>query len=216
MAASDGELLDGELLERWRDGDRSAGEALFEKYYDLVERFFLNKVTVGVADLVQETFMACVKGRDRISQSSKFRSYLFSVAHRILQLHLRKKYRTPEQVDFAEVAVRDLNPTPSSLIARRREQKLLLDGLRSIPLDYQVVLELHYWEKLTTEDIGEVVHLPVGTVRSRLRRARELLEQAMGRLASSPDELESTVTRLDDWAEQCRQGLLLGGEMIQS
>lgn len=165
---------DNDLLERWRNGDKRAGEDLFDKYYDLVERFFLNKITVGVADLVQETFMACVKGRDRIAQKGKFRSYLFSAAYRILQLHLRKKYRTPEQVDFEDIAVRDLNPTPSSLVARRREQKLLLEGLRSIPLDYQVVLELHYWEKLTTAEISEVVAMPVGTVRSRLRRAREL------------------------------------------
>ncbi|MEM9490481.1 MAG: sigma-70 family RNA polymerase sigma factor [Myxococcota bacterium] len=208
-------VSDGELLAKWRNGEQSAGEALFDKYYSLIERFFLNKVTaaVEVADLVQECFLACVSGRERIREDSKFRSYLFSVAHRILQMHLRKKYRTPQAVNFEEVSVRDLSPRPSSLVARRREQRLLLESLRSIPVDYQVVLELHYWEKLTTQDIADVVNMPLGTVRSRLRRARELLEQAMSKLASSPDELKSTITRLDDWAERCRQGLL-GGELI--
>ncbi|HWN68565.1 MAG TPA: sigma factor-like helix-turn-helix DNA-binding protein, partial [Haliangium sp.] len=79
------------------------------------------------------------------------------------------------------------------------------EALRGIPVDYQVILELHYWEQMNTEDMAEALALPVGTVRSRLRRARELLEQAMGRLAESPGELQSTLTRLDDWAERCRQ-----------
>jgi len=57
---------DAELLERWRSGDRDSGEALFERYYDTVERFFLNKIGDAISDLVQETFIRCVESRDRI------------------------------------------------------------------------------------------------------------------------------------------------------
>src|SRR5262249_7225174 len=63
---------DGELLERWRAGDTRSGEALFERYYDMVERFFLNKVAGSVKDLVQETFMRCVESRERIKDNDRF------------------------------------------------------------------------------------------------------------------------------------------------
>ena len=202
------DIDDAVLLQQWREGDVAAGEALFERYYETVERFFLNKISGDIEDLVQETFIACVDGRDRVQDSAKFRSYLFSIAYNVLRGHLRKIYRGGEQLDLDEMSVHDIAPGPGTLITERREQRLLLEALRNIPVDYQVVLELHYWEQMTTESMAEVLSLPVGTVRSRLRRARELIAEAMGRLAHSPDELASTMTRLDDWAERCRQAML--------
>lgn len=203
---------DAELLERWRSGEVAAGEALFERYYDPIERFFLNKVSNNIADMVQETFVACVEGRDRVQDSAKFRSYLFSIAYNVLRGYLRKSYRGGPQLDLDEVSVHDVAPGPGTLITDRREQRLLLEALRNIPVDYQVILELHYWEQMTTADIAGVLELPVGTVRSRLRRARELIEETMGRMASAPGELQSTVTRLEDWAERCRLDMLLSQE----
>lgn len=197
------------LLERWRDGDLVAGEALFERYYHAVERFFINKLGTDSGDLVQETFIACVENRFDVTDSSKFRSYLFAVAYNVLCRHLRQAYRRHHDIDLEATSIMDLSPSPSSIIVRRREQRLLLEGLRAIPVDYQVVLELHYWEDMTTEDIAEVLAMPLGTVRSRLRRARELLEEAMSRLERSPALFESTISQLDDWARACR-GQLTG------
>jgi RNA polymerase sigma-70 factor, ECF subfamily len=195
---------DAVLLERWHQGDADAGEELFERYYDLVERFFLNKITGDIQDLVQETFTACVEGRERLQDKARFRAYLFSIAYNVLRGHLRKLYRGGEQIDLDEVSVQQVAPGPGTQLGDRREQRLLLEALRNIPADYQVILELHYWEQMTTEEMAEILGRPVGTVRSRLRRARELLEAAMVRLASSPEALHSTVTRIDDWAERCR------------
>jgi RNA polymerase sigma-70 factor (ECF subfamily) len=70
-----------------------------------------------------------------------------------------------------------------------------------------MLLELHYWEGLTTLEIAEVLHTPPGTVRRRLQDARISLEQAMGQVAHSPALLESTLMRLDDWARECRQAM---------
>lgn len=198
------EADDATLLERWRQGDADAGEELFERYYDIVERFFLNKVTGDVQDLVQETFTACVEARDRVKDRARFRSYLFSIAYNVLRAHLRNRYRDGQQLDVDELSVQQVAPGPGTQLGDRREQRLLLEALRNIPIAYQVILELHYWEQMTTEDMAEILNLPVGTVRSRLLRARELLAQAMSRLAGSAEELQSTVTRIDDWAERCR------------
>jgi RNA polymerase sigma-70 factor, ECF subfamily len=196
---------DGELLERWRAGDTASGEELFERYYQMVERFFLNKVNTGIQDLVQETFIRCVESRERIRDNNRFRSFMFSIAYHVLNAHLRERYRAGGAIDCGEVSLLDLAPGPSSLVGQRREHRLLIEGLRNIPIDDQVLLELHYWEQLKTEQIAEVLAIPLGTARGRLQRARTRLEAAMQRLAESPQALAATLTRLDDWAAECRK-----------
>ncbi len=196
---------DMELLEAWRGGDKQAGAALFERYYPSVVRFFRNKVSEQVRDLVQQTFTACLEGRDRIRDTGNFRAYLFATARNVLALHLRGKYRSGEAIDLDKVSIRDLSPGPSSMVARRREHRLLLESLRSIPIDAQVLLELRYWEQLKTVEIGEILAIPHPTVRSRLHRAQQKLKAAMEKLAQSPEELHSTLANLDDWARDCRE-----------
>lgn len=199
---------DADLLDAWRLGDAAAGEVLFLRHFAAVGRFFRNKVAADrVADLIQETFIAAVEARDRIVDPSRFRGYLLSIAYYVFCKHLRDSYRRGAEVDFDELSVDALDPTPSSLIAKGQEQRLLLEGLRAIAINYQVVLELHYWEGLTTTQIAEVLGIPRGTVRSRLQRARDALEAAMASIARSPELLESTLTRLEDWAKRCSQDL---------
>jgi RNA polymerase sigma-70 factor (ECF subfamily) len=201
------EPSDGELLERWRAGDTASGEVLFERYYDMVERFFLNKVASGVQDLVQETFMRCVESRGRIRDNDRFRMYMFAIAYNVLTGYLRERYRSDRAIDLSEISMCDVAPGPGSLVARQREHRLLIEALRAIPIDDQVILELHYWEQLTTNQMAEVMGIPIGTARGRLQRARTRLEEEMRRLAESPQDLASTMARLDDWAAECRERL---------
>ena len=205
MYARGVEASDRELLERWRAGDGVSGEALFERYYGMVERFFCNKVTGSVEDLVQETFMRCLESRERIKDDDRFRMYMFSIAYNVLCAYLRERYRSDRAIDLAEISVLDIAPGPSSLIAQRREHRLLIEALRHIAVDDQVILELHYWEQLTTHEMAEVIGVPLGTARGRLQRARVKLEEAMQRLADTPEHLVSTLSRLDDWAAECRR-----------
>jgi RNA polymerase sigma-70 factor (ECF subfamily) len=201
------EPTDAELLERWRSGDSTSGEALFERHYDIVERFFLNKVPSAVQDLVQETFTRCLSSRTPIRDNKHFVGYLVGIAKNVLHGHLRERYRDADPLDLEQVSVRDLQPGPGTLVGRRREHRLLLEALRNIPVDDQIILELHYWEDFKTEEIAEALEIPVGTARGRLQRARAKLEEVMHRVAESPNELESTVARLEDWARECRAHL---------
>ena len=199
------EPTDAELLERWRAGDAESGEALFERYYHMVERFFLNKVSNAVPDLVQETFARCVKNREKITQ--QFRLYIFGIAYNVLKAHLRERYRGPQLLDDSQTSIRDLEPGPATLVVRRREHRLLLEALRSIPVDDQVMLELHYWDNLTTDEIAEALGIPAGTARGRLQRAREKLGAVMHRLTESSEDPTTTVACLEDWARDCRAHL---------
>ncbi|GAB4541781.1 MAG: sigma-70 family RNA polymerase sigma factor [Haliangiales bacterium] len=197
---------DAELLDAWRAGDNRAGERLFERYYESLERSFVGKLPGHeLEDLIQETFIACVRGCDKLRDKSRFRPYLFGIAYRKFADYLRRKSRARGQVvDLDETSIAECAPGPLSELAGQQELVLLLKALRAIPINFQLILELHYWERMTTADIASVLNKPVGTVRRHLGRARELLKDAMASLAGSPQLLLNTLTRLDDWVELCR------------
>lgn len=196
---------DGALLSAWRAGDRSAGKLLFERYYDSIARFFRGKVSHGGDDLVQEVFTACVAGSERLRAASSFRAYLFGIAHNVLRVHFRRRQRASDTTDIGEeCTLQDLSPGVSTLDAAAEEQRLLLEALRRIPLNMQLLIELRYWESMTTAEIAEVVGTPHPTVRSRLRRALERLEQALKQLGASATRIQSTRDNLEHWAQQLR------------
>ena len=195
---------DRTLLRAWKDGDTRSGEALFERHYAALERFFLNKASHDHADLVQRTFLACVEKADTLRDEGSFRAFLFGIARYELLNFFRRKDKQMRVDDFSEQSSADLDPTPSQVLVDKREQRLLLEALRRIPLDLQIVLELSYWEDMTGPEIAEAVSLPEGTVRSRLRRARQLLDEQLSALADSPDLLQSTTANLDRWVAEVR------------
>lgn len=199
---------DIELLEAWRAGDRSAGSTLFERHFDSICRFFANKVDRDVDDLVQKTFIACVEGKERFKGHSSFRTYLFGVAHNVLRSTLRTRKRESDRLDFGVTSVFDLGLSPTRLLATGGEQMLMLQALRRIPVEHQLVLELYYWEDLEASELAEVLELPEGTVRSRIRRAKQLLEEQLRALSSGDAVLESTLSDLDSWARSLRAKVL--------
>ncbi|PRP99324.1 RNA polymerase sigma factor [Enhygromyxa salina] len=193
---------DGVCLEAWRAGDRAAGQRLFARYYEPVARFFINKVGDKSPDLIQRTFLACVEGMPRFRGEGSFRSYLFAVAYRQLCRHYRDQ--KGNRVDLDSVSAVALDPSLSGIVVEREEMRLFLAGLRDIPLELQVVLELHYWEDCSVTEIAVALDIPQGTVKSRLRRGREQLRATVERLAARPELAMSTLDGLETWAQQVR------------
>ncbi len=195
---------DHALLDAWRAGDKAAGDRLFVRHFPAVDRFFRNKVGPdSLQDLAQRTFMVCVERPDNYQRTSSFRTYLLGVAHNILREHYRAKTRHRYQ-DIDAVAVVDLAVGPSTLVGAREEQRLLLEALRSVPLECQVVLELYFWERMTGPQLAAVLGVPEDTARSRLRRARLRVGEALKQLASSRALLDSTLSDLESWARSLR------------
>jgi RNA polymerase sigma-70 factor (ECF subfamily) len=134
---------------------------------------------------------------------------LFGIArHRLYRFWRDRKGENAE-----ERPVEDLSDGLASVrdaLARHQEQKLLLKGLRRLPLHTQVLLELSYFEGLTDRELAEVEGIPMGTLKSRLRKARHDLELAMAEVGSG-EILASTTKNFDDWVASIRAGLAASG-----
>jgi len=199
-------VSDFDLLDAWRAGDREAGNTLFDRYFDAMYRFFRNKVTEGAEDLVQQTFLACVQSRDHFRKDASFRTYLFTAARSKLYNYLERRGREGA-IDWGVTSCADLGVSPSGKMAQAEQHRLLLHALRRLPVDLQVALELFYFEQVRGPELAEVLGVPEGTVRSRLRRGRDLLREQLAILAQSPADIESTMTNLDDWAAAIRNAI---------
>ncbi|MCA9697061.1 MAG: sigma-70 family RNA polymerase sigma factor, partial [Myxococcales bacterium] len=146
------DLDDDAALAAWREGDRAAGQLLFTRYYQPVARFFINKVGEASPDLIQRTFLACVEGKDKFRGEGSFRSYVFAIAYRQLCGHYRSRHGA--RVVLEEVSVADLEPSLSGMLVEQEEMQLFLAALRRLPMELQVLLELHYWERCKISEMA--------------------------------------------------------------
>lgn len=191
--------IDRDLLARWRAGDKAAGNELFSRHYTALLRFFRNKTDRGIEDLIQETMLACVQGRDRVRDDGSFRAYLFGAARFVLFGFVRRK-RT--DLDADEMSLAAIGPGVSTGYAKHAEQQLLLQALRRLPLNDQMILELYYWEGFSAPDLAAALDIPLGTVAGRIRRGTERLRTEVETLASSPELMTSTITHMGGWLEK--------------
>ncbi len=191
---------DYELLRAWRRQDAQAGNVLVRRHFRSIFTFLRSKVPDHVDELVQRTMLACVEARERIDERRSFRAYLFGIARRQLIYHYRRARQENERFDPMLESVHDLAGSPSQVAAIRQEQHLVLDALRSLPLDLQITLELHYWEELTVNEVAAVLEVPPGTVKSRLHRARERLRERLQELGAPTETLESSIQLLEGLA----------------
>lgn len=172
------------LLDRWRAGDKAAGEDLFTRHFDSLVAFFVTKCP-DADELVQRTLLACVNAKDQFRAQSSFRTYLFAIARHELYQYLKRTRKDRERIDFEITSVAELVTTPGTRLARRDEQQRMVDTLRQLPVEQQTLLELYYWEDLEVAQLAEVFELTPNAVRVRLHRARQELRD---RLIASGDE----------------------------
>jgi len=164
------------LLDRWIAGDAAAGNDLFKRHFAVVYRFFETKTEGDIDDLVQETFLACLKGRATFRRQSRFRTYLLAIARHTLFHYWRKRKTGGVPLDFDEISVASLSTTAGSKLAKEQDRAALLAALRELPLDQQLLLELYYWEEMDRDALAEVFDVETSTIGTRLFRARAALE----------------------------------------
>ena len=173
------EESDLSLLDRWGAGDSVAGNVLFKRHFASLYRFFEHKTNGEVDDLVQDTFLQCLKGRDTFRRQSTFRTYLLAIARHVLLQHWRVRARAQLMTDVEEVSIASLGTSIRSRLARGADRARLIAVLQTLPLDQQLLLEMYYWESLDRDQLAEVFDVEPATIGSRLFRARATLHEAM-------------------------------------
>ncbi|MCB9662903.1 MAG: sigma-70 family RNA polymerase sigma factor [Alphaproteobacteria bacterium] len=193
---------DATLLSAWASGDRAAGAQLIERHYDPVVRFFRNKATDHADDLVQRTLLTLAERASTFQGQGSVRAFVFGIARNVLYEHIRGRVRDGRnEPDFHSSALADIAPGVATQAAQRAEQQLLLEALRHVPVESQVLLELYYWEELSVGELAEVMDVPEGTIKSRLHRARGQLREAVEQVPATPEASRSAISLLDLHAE---------------
>jgi RNA polymerase sigma-70 factor (ECF subfamily) len=166
--------VDALLAVRCQLGERAAFDELIRRWAEPLRRYVRRVAGDAAAadELVQDIWLGVLQGIRRLQDPTRFRSWLFGIAHRRLMDRLRERYASPDSAadGMEEVAAAGLPDPDRDLEARELER-----GLQRLPAFEREVLSLFYLEELSLAEVAQVLAIPVGTVKSRLFRARKLL-----------------------------------------
>ncbi|MCY1060220.1 RNA polymerase sigma factor [Nannocystis sp. SCPEA4] len=202
------------LYAAYQAGEASAGAELYDRYFAIVRGFFINKVADAGSwdDLAQKTFEIILLKADNFRADSSFRTYLLGVAHNVLRSDYRRRltearYVTYDSEELEQLAVFDLEGSNSSLAANRAEAQRLINALRQIPIKYQAVFEMYYWQELSAGEIAKIYACPIGTVRGRLRLAKLALLEKLELQRGNFGELLRGFRSVAEWAREVQAEL---------
>lgn len=138
----------------------------------------------GVEDAAQQVLFVAARRMEDVRAGAE-RAFLFGAAVRVASDARRAQRRRPEDASGAAIdEVPSVAPDPEQALGDREARRVLDEVLDALPEDLRVVLVLFELEELTTAETAEMLGIPIGTVASRLRRAREAFEEAAARVAA--------------------------------
>lgn len=180
---------DQQLVERVQRGDKRAFDLLVLKYQhkilSLVMRFVRD--THEAQDVAQEAFIKAYRALPNFRGESAFYTWLYRIAINTAKNQLASRARRPREVDASveevefydgEHGLKDID-SPERLLLRDEIEATVNQSISQLPEDLRMALTLREFDGLSYEDIAEVMQCPVGTVRSRIFRAREAVDKAL-------------------------------------
>jgi len=181
------EPTDHQLVLRVQKGDKRAFDLLVLKYqYKLqaiVSRFVRD--TDEVADVTQEAFIKAYRALPKFRGDSQFYTWLYRIAINTAKNYLVSKSRRPSSTDidvadaeqFADNEKLIDDTSPEDFIMTQELAQVIKDSLSQLPEDLRTAFTLREFEGMSYEEIADVMGCPVGTVRSRIFRAREFIDK---------------------------------------
>jgi RNA polymerase sigma-70 factor (ECF subfamily) len=181
---------DIQLVARARSGDERAYRALLEKYQRAVFSICLRMVRNRdeATDLAQEAFIKVFASLDRYNPAYAFSSWLFKITSNLCIDYLRKRridtlpMDQPIDGETGEIQRQYAapDPTPEERLDRNQKMERLEEAIMSLPEHYRIMLVLRHQEDLSYEEIADHLSVPLGTVKARIHRAREMLKNLLG------------------------------------
>lgn len=192
------EQTDKQLVRRVQRGDKAAFDLLVLKYqhkiFGLVSRYVSD--ADEIQDVAQEAFIKAYRALPRFRGDSAFYTWLYRIAINTAKNYLVARNRRPPGVDVdaadaeyfdAPSALKDIENPENALYGA--ELKAVVDrAIQELPADLRAALTLREFDGLSYEDIAAIMECPVGTVRSRIFRAREAVDQQVRAQMSGSEE----------------------------
>ncbi len=180
------DLSDEALMLRVKDGDHDAFGELLRRYERQLTVFFIRFLgDEDVArDLVMDTFLRIYKAAYRYEPRAKFSTYIYQVARNLIINESKKReFRKTDSLDQmnedsnVQLAVDD--PDPEQALARKEQQQLVQRALEDLPEDQRTILILVEYQELSYERVSQIMGCSMGTVKSRMHRARQKIREWM-------------------------------------
>jgi len=189
MPHHDPQHLDLELVKRTQRGDQAAFDLLVRKHQHkvaaLIGRYVADRS--AVEDVAQETFVRVWRAIGNFRGDAQFSTWLHRIAVNTAKNYLTARSRRPpgEDIDIADAelfdsgaALRDVD-TPEHELMRQELEQTLMRAVQALPEDLRLAITLREVDGMSYEAISERMDCPIGTVRSRIFRAREAIDREM-------------------------------------
>ena len=181
-----------ELISRARAGDQKAFESLLKQYKSLVYAIMLKMVhnPQEAEDLTQEAFMKAFHAIRAFNEEYAFSTWLMKIATNNCIDFLRKKKLKTYSIDQPiqhkdeeiQIELPASDPTPERQLLTDEQTRIIQQAIEELPPLYRHVILLRHQEEKSYEEIAEILDVPIGTVKARIFRAREMLNKRIKEL----------------------------------
>jgi RNA polymerase sigma-70 factor (ECF subfamily) len=179
---------DEELIKRFQDGDNYAFDQIVKRYKDQLLNFvyrFINDLTEA-EDIVQETFCRVFTHKNYYRNVAKFSTWIYTIASNLSKTELRRRKRrryfllNDNKSKEAQIENHDTNPEQDA--NTRVTEKMIQDAISKLSPKFRQVIILRDIQGFSYEEISEMIHVPLGTVKSRVNRGRLKLQEDLSYL----------------------------------
>ncbi len=156
---------------------------LFDRLYNFAH--WLTQDRQEAEDLVQETYVKALKGFSSFRPGTNFRAWIYQILRNTFftsRTGLKSAATAPLDLERDEQALPAVNDTPESILLQRSDRQLVQEALGRLPVPYREVLLLCEFEEMSYQEISATLAIPMGTVMSRLSRARRALRETVQEL----------------------------------
>lgn len=182
-------IPDIELIKQALEGDQQAYTEILKKYraplYNLLYRMVKNKMETE--DLVQEAFIKAFKSLASFNDDYAFSTWLYKIAINNCIDHFRKKklktFPIDKPIESKDGSIKrefpDVSYQPDKYLLSKEKEKIINEAIQNLPEKYRTAIVLRHNEDKSYEEISETMGIPLGTVKARIFRAREMLKKEL-------------------------------------
>jgi len=180
---------ESEIIRQCQAGDTSSFNLLVEEHYTRVYNTALRMLGTpdSAADATQAAFVRAFRSLDSFRGDASFSTWLYRITANVCLDELRNRPQEPVSLTFVsdndeepqEHSIPDSRTEPSARVARDERQRVVHEAIQQLSAEYRLVLVLYDLNGFSYKETAQVLGIPVGTVKSRLNRARNALKEVL-------------------------------------